>query len=157
MDHETVTFEVKMPPVLLPGREAVTSIPPSLARSIRLIGDQLAVSARRWVQGVSDALAVIDRIRAEVANDPVVVAGLEGRYQVRAGLDPAYADPEALTRLIAMIMHGLEPGTGNLSPASRALVAAAALRGWAQSYPEAVEVLAWHRLLGDVAVVVTRG
>lgn len=157
MDHNPVTFEVKIPPALRPGREAVTSIPPGLAAAITRIAANLAASGRLWMQRVTDALAAIDRVRDTIANDPVTVAGLEGRYQVRAGLDPAYADPEALTRLVILIMNGIEGGTATLSPASRAMVAAAAMRGWAQSYPDAVEVLAWHRLLGDVAVVVTRG
>ena len=104
---------------------------------------------------------LLERMRAR-ANDPVHVAGLEGRYAVRAGLDPTYATPAALDQLVARIMAGDAEHEGDrqlrlLTLESRSLVAAAAIRGWCHSYGHGPAIVAWHRLLGTTAVVVTRG
>ena len=68
------------------------------------------------------------RAFAAQLDDRKLVAGLEGRMFVRAGLDPAYATEEARDRLVRTIL------TGDLAliltPASRARVAAAVLAGW---------------------------
>lgn len=103
-------------------------------------------------------LTTYSRALTVSANDPVRVAGLEARFHVRAALDPAYRDPEAIRWLVTRIMQGQVPDLVLLSRENRALVASAALSAWVNRYPTTeVEVLAWHRLLGSVPVVVTRG
>lgn len=108
---------------------------------------------RAWARTMAKVSA---RVR-EAANDEVLVAGLEGRYSVRAGLDPAYRSPEALDALVQAIMRGEAEDTRLLTRENRAVVAAAALRGWTHAYPAPLPILTWHRLIGGVHVVVTRG
>lgn len=63
-----------------------------------------------------------------------VTAGLEGRYYVRAGLDPAYAAPVNRDRLVMAILDGEAEGTQLLSAGQRRAVAVAAIRGWITGY-----------------------
>lgn len=86
------------------------------------------------------------------ANTPVNVAGLEARYFVRAGLDPAYADPWMLDRLVQGILTGVtEDELWFVNDENRALIAASAITGWCASYAglSTVQVLAWHRQMPD--------
>jgi hypothetical protein len=108
---------------------------------------------RAWARQMSRLGAAI----REAANDEVTVSGLEARYFVRAGLDPAYRSPEDLDALVQAIMRGEAEDTRLLYRENRARIAAAALRGHVHAYPEAVPVLTWHRLIGGTTVVVTRG
>lgn len=129
---------------------AIPKLKAAFARAVEQLTDALA-PLRRFVQRLRDA-----------ANDPVQVSGLEGRYAVRGGLDPAYASPEALDRLVQLIMagDGERPGDRKLrllTSESRSLIAAAAIRGWCYSYGDGPAILAWHRLMGTSIVVVTRG
>ena len=78
----------------------------------------------------------------------VWVSGREASYMVRSGLAPEYT--ESPDKLVQQLLKG------SLPPEVRARLAAAAIRGWVSSYkPEAPEVLAWHRLVGDSVLVVT--
>ena len=91
------------------------------------------------------------------ANDPVHIAGLEARFHVRAALDPDYTDEFAITWLVNRIMQGEVPELFFITRANRARIAAAALNAWVEAHPaQEVTVLAWHRLIGSVPVVVTR-
>jgi hypothetical protein len=121
--------------------------------------------AAQAMKAFTDAMAAtVRRFHADIelwrilANTPEAVAGLEGRYQVRAGLDHAYADPAHLDAMIYAVLDGTADGTILLTPTSRATVAAAALRGWALHYGGQLppEGLTWGRVLGDTHVLVTR-
>lgn len=96
------------------------------------------------------------------ANSLHAVAGVEAQYFVRAGLDPAYATPEALDALVQAILGAadLDAGLWLLTRENRALVAAAAIRGWAghrgrDAAPSPYGVT-WHRQLGATTVRVGR-
>lgn len=147
------------PPV--PTRVTVPPIqridPLRLAAAFRPITQAMAHLQDQARQLVERMMAHQRRVR-ERLNDPVRVAGLEARFRVRAALDPAYADPEAIRWLVTRIMSDEVPELALLSRENRALVAAAALGSWVEHHPDTeVRVLAWHRLLGSVPVVVTRG
>lgn len=113
------------------------------APAIRTVAEQVRATVldlARTIQDVMRPIAamarkVSARLR-EAANDEVYVAGMCARYQVRAGLDPAYATPEALDRLLDAILHDREEEVGLtfMSLENRSLVAGAAARGWAESY-----------------------
>lgn len=95
---------------------------------------------------VSRAMRVLDR----------VVAGLEARYYVRAGLDLAYASETALTGLVAEIMAGDPAALFFLQEKQRAQIAAAAVRGWVTHRHPAADVdLVWVRFLDGQRVWVT--
>lgn len=97
---------------------------------------------------------------AALVNAPEQVAGLEGRFYVRAALDPTYATPAAVGALYRRIMTGeaLDLTTRFLTPQNRRTVAEAALRGWAihRTGADAGE-RAWHRVFGDQSVNVWIG
>lgn len=147
-----------------PDAVGVTIPAPNLGPIILAI-PQLKAAFARAAEQLLDALAPLRRFvqrLADAANDPVQVSGLEGRYAVRAGLDPAYASPDALDRLVQLIMAGDGEHRGDrklrlLTSESRSLIAAAAIRGWCYSYGDGPAILAWHRLMGTSIVVVTRG
>jgi hypothetical protein len=65
-------------------------------------------------------------------------AGLCARYQVRAGLDPRYASPEARDALVMRLMKRqewpLDPWMDTWDDAERAELAAAVIRGWVEHY-----------------------
>lgn len=105
-------------------------------------------AARVWLRRVDDHLR-------RIANDPVRVAGLEARYAVRAGLDPAYTTLPALDGLVVAILHGDDPDLFLVSRENRAVIAAAAMGGWARSYDGDVTLMPWHRFIdGRVLQVV---
>lgn len=90
-------------------------------------------------------------------------AALEARMIVRAGLHPDYATVEGVSVLVRRILNA--PGSlldagfldGALNPRQRSLIAAAALRGWVESYPDDEQpILAWHRLIGPTVLEVGR-
>jgi len=99
--------------------------------------------------------------RAISANDPTAVAGLEGKYYVRAAMHPSYAPPASRDELVRMILHGhpYDPAIDALSPGNRARLAVAVLAGWVQTHGDTVEASvvgsAWHRQIGDTAVKVS--
>jgi hypothetical protein len=110
------------------------------------------------VKKAAEALKGLVAQFAETVNDPVHVAGLEGRYYVRGGLDPAYADPAALDTLIQEILDGAERNMALLTSENRRRVAVQAARGWAvhRAGLPRPEGLTWGRALGDTNVLVTR-
>jgi hypothetical protein len=118
--------------------------------------EAMRVAARRAGEVIARAGVVF---RA-AANDEVRVCGLEGRFQVRG----AFADDvDALIHDLlrcpeTLAAQGESLYLGLLTPANRARLAAAAARGHAEHVVTAAPGHhAWHRLLGDTAVVVTRG
>lgn len=103
----------------------------------------VGVSQLVMAQTFSRAARSLNRLSValrDVCNTPQAVAGLEGRYMVRAGLDPAYRSPDAVDALVREILDG----TGGddrlvfLTAGNRARVAAAVLRGWVGSHLDAV-------------------
>lgn len=95
-----------------------------------------------------------------LVNSPEAVAGMEGRFYVRAALDPTYALPAAVGALYRRIMSGeaLDLTERFLTPENRRSVAEAALRGWAIHRTGAdAGPSAWHRVFGDQSVNVWIG
>lgn len=168
--HYTVTMH--------PRRQYADALPvPSSEGLVVLDGPTIAAAIARMIRNLHTAMEEAGRAvqtmltgiarwydaakarATERANDPVHVAGLEGRYLVRAGQDPAYREESALVALVASILDGTAGHDLHyLTAENRAIVAAGALYGWTSSYPaaEGPEVLAWHRLFGDVHVQIGR-
>lgn len=133
-----------------PGEDAVArlraalSTPDAMARltaALRDTFDAIREAFRPFVEAMAAAARKITgwvESMRERFNDPVYVAGLEGRYFVRAGLDPAYATPESLSRLVRGVLAGdldgepydAPPFLFLLSGENRRRVAVAAMRGW---------------------------
>lgn len=73
--------------------------------------------------------------RTARANSPVKVAGLEARYYVRGGADPACATREGLSALVSRVIAGdrdYDADLALLAPEARRAVAVSAMRGWAE-------------------------
>ncbi len=84
-------------------------------------------------------------LRTTHAHFEVYVAGLEGRYYVRGGLDSRYREPEARDALVRALMACEELRPCHLSIRERSAVAAAFLAGWVQGQGKDVaECLCWH-------------
>lgn len=124
--------------------------------------ESLTEALRPFVKAMQDFARQMSNLAArlrERANDPVRVAGLCARYQVRAGLDPFYAHPGHLDALVRSILDGTvadDPLAALLTPESRREVATAALRGWAQRHPDSGPYVL-HRLWGHDRVEVSCG
>lgn len=128
--------------------------------------DAIREAFRPFVEAVLAAgrkmVALIEGMR-ERANDPVYVAGLEGRFLVRAGLDPAYRHPERRDALIRDLLSGEAEDAGLLfllDPENRHRVALAAIRGWVHSYGDrepGEQPYVAHRLWGTDRVEVSCG
>lgn len=69
----------------------------------------------------------------------VYVSGLEGRYYVRGGLDPAYRNRAALDVLVRRTLDGRpedpDDPTPDLTLSARSRLATAAIRGWVEGHP----------------------
>lgn len=94
------------------------------AAAMESLGRSLQQSARAN-QAAVERLA--RNLQRAATPPPARVAGLEARYYVRGGLDPAYASPAARD---AYCRH--------LALAGRPSYAAAFLRGWVEHHPAAV-------------------
>lgn len=105
---------------------------------------------------------MLDGFIRQMANSDVLVSGIEGTMQVRAGMDPRYDTEENLQRLIADLLVHPERQTGDaydrfLTPENRARLAAAALRGWVQTHDTPrQDALTWHRMMNGVMLQVGR-
>lgn len=124
-----------------------------LARTAGPVQDAL----RKYATGLTSLAPLVqdltDRFRA-ITNAPERVAAMEARYQITAGMDPAYAvDPDAL---IQDILTGEAGQLAFATPATRAKVAAAAIRGWSVSHTETGpgHPVFWHRAYGDTIIQV---
>lgn len=90
----------------------------------------------------------------------VQVSGLEAKVYVRAALDPAYAEPDALDELVRLLVRKPSAvlGLGDtlmLHRADRFRLAAAAMRGWAEHRSAPVpehSPLPYHRFLAGQRV-----
>lgn len=137
--------------------ERITALFARLGEGIREAGRLAADAVRTFVAAARRWRAELHERAVARANGVVRVAGLEGRYHVRAGQDPAYRDEPRIGQLVHAILSGQDRDTRLLSPTNRARVAASALRGWTMSYgPVAPETLVWHRLIGNTHVQVGR-
>lgn len=73
---------------------------------------------------------------------PVIAAGAAARFYVLGAMEPTFTEAADRDMLVkALAKH---------SPS----LAVAFLRGWVEHHPGRVDVLAWHRLIGDAAVEV---
>lgn len=135
-----------------------------LSRQVAAAFDSIREAFRPFAEAMAKAARQIGRMMErlrEQANDPVRVAGYEATYYVRAGLDHAVTSPDDLVRAV---LAGNDSLTGEtdfwlllMSPANRRAVAVAAMRGWAEHRDDSpVEVLAWHRQMGDTTVLLGR-
>jgi len=110
----------------------------ALERAFRQIAEQAQRAALSW----SRTLARWGRAYSQ--RREVYVAGLEGRYYVRGGLDSRYREPEARDALVRALLACEELTPCHLSRKERGRVAAAFLTGWVQGQGEAVqECLCW--------------
>jgi hypothetical protein len=108
------------------------------------------------------AQAVRNMGRAMARAHEVQVAGLEQRVYVRAAMDPAYAEPDALDSLVRLLLRKPSAvlGVGDslfLHREDRYRLAAAAMRGWAEHRPHEwhhQQAMPWHRYMGGVRVQV---
>lgn len=126
------------------------------------------------VAQISDAMSVLGKAAAGVAavvvraqqnveyglatpdRREVILSGWEARYSTRVALDST-VDP---ADLVMAVMQRRDTATSWMPAYARSRVAAAVLRATVEHRPEEAEVsgvLAWHRLIGDTAVEVTRG
>lgn len=150
--HRALTAQPLPPHVLENWARLSRNLNEAMASVTKVFTDFAAAVA----PAVRKLAAVLETIR-ERANDPVRVAGLEGRYMVRAGLDPAYATADQLDALVRSIMRTDEDGLAFLTRENRALIAAAAIRGWSRYHGvDNPAGIAWGRLLGSTTVLVTR-
>jgi hypothetical protein len=97
----------------------------------------LTASSERANRSMQNMLRAADNLgRAFARAKEVHVSGLEARVYVRAGMDPDYATPADLHRLVRLLLRrphvvvGLESSMFLDRPA-RLRLAVAALRGWA--------------------------
>lgn len=124
--------------------------------------DAIREAFRPFVEAMAVAARAIGRLAErlrETANDPVRIAGLEARYYVRAGLDPAYRHPERLDALVRDLLAGDyedDPLHAFVTPENRRALAVAAIRGWAESYDDPGLYVA-HRLWATTRVEVCCG
>lgn len=131
---------------------------PALVDAWRKAWVEAGESLSRTFTQMFRGLRAIARAMRESANTEVHVAGMSARYYVRAGLDPTYRSPEALTALVRSIMGGHEAELVFVSLENRALIAAAAMVSWDHSYGEGPPgPVAWHRLLGQTTFTIGCG
>lgn len=145
--------------------DALIKISLNIEPALLSLADQLqwiALAAKNAGDAFAKALASVEDAARQIrlnANTPTGVAGLEGRYYVLGGLDPGYAAPEHLDLLVSEILSGTALGCWSLTPANRAAVAAAAIRGYARHRRGQIPSpagIAWGRLIGDTRVLVSR-
>lgn len=68
------------------------------------------------------------------------------RFYVRGGMDPAYAEPDAVDEYLRAL---------NVIPGGRGAAARAAfLRGWAEHRSVPAAPVVWHRYIGNTAIQV---
>lgn len=89
-----------------------------------------ATAAAETMQKTMTAAISVFRLYSETANQPIVVAGMEARYYVRAAMAHRYEEPDALDVMVHMLLSGISNDTRWMTLGNRALVAAAAIRGW---------------------------
>jgi hypothetical protein len=114
--------------------------PNPLAKIARAWGQFQCAFVGQFFQASQKMAADLDRTMSQInalmraaapQPDPARLAGLEGRYYVRAALDPAYATPEALHHLVRDLLDGTEGFIGGRLPAAdRRALAVTAMRGW---------------------------
>lgn len=128
---------------------------------IRAMLPRLTAQVRAAAIEQQRQIAAVRTLQTMVANIPEAVAGLEARYYVRAGMDPAYATAHDHTALVRSILNGTAEDTARLSTEARRLVAASALRGWmdhrAPAEPEPVGPVIWHRFMSATRATVSVG
>ena len=103
---------------------------PDLVRSLTRSFQQMSEGLRRVGEQVNALTMQLTARMREAANDPVHVAGIEGRYYVRAAMHPLYADPIRMRVLVGALGAGEAADTRLMTTENRALVVAAAMRGW---------------------------
>lgn len=129
---------------------------PNIDRMLASLRTGMA-TLRDFTQGLADVLVRAGRalavVNAGVHNDPVNVAGVSGRYLVRAG----HLDDEGFAALLRSVLNGDEDDTRWMTLENRALVLQSALCGYAHTYAgDAPAVLAWDRQFGHTRVLVGR-
>ena len=122
----------------------------SVIRTFSLACQQIGASMRPATERVEREFAAFIERAVARANDPVRLAGIEGRLYVRAALDPAYATPEGVDALVRAVLSGAVPGVTFVTSANRYVLAAAVMRGWVTHRPDAATT--WAREFGSTSV-----
>lgn len=147
----------------------ISIVAPRPPSALVLIGKRFNAAARAMGLSLFPALAKfaadMDRTMAQInavlkasapQPDPARLAGLEGRYYVRAAMDPAYATPWALSGLVRDLLDGTEGITGGRLPsAERRVLAVAAMRGW-ETRGQSVYRFVGDRLVADPPLIAHR-
>lgn len=106
-----------------------------LIRLARCMGGDVRARMQDLARALSTQVQPLVRLSETLraaCNDPVTVAGLEGRYFVTAAVDPDLADPESRDALIHAILggHPTDDRLLLLTAENRGRVAAAVVSGW---------------------------
>jgi hypothetical protein len=126
-----------------------------------LIGPGITRAVGDWQRSMEKLAASLRTTPAELepvfarvaAQREVKVAGLCGKYYVRAGLDPKYRDPAMLHLLVQGILGGATHD--QLTEDEKRQVAVAAMRGWSEAYQKGAHVpYAAARRYGSAVVTV---
>lgn len=126
------TVQVTLMADLKPFLEACRRFNQAVGQAMAKVGKALedARRAHRGQFALVPSPSAVGRL-AWAQKREVYVAGLEGRYFVRGGLDSRYLEPEARDALVRELMAGRELPC-LVSARERALVATAFLAGWVQ-------------------------
>lgn len=143
---------LRLPPGALALPSAIAARLAAMRTQLEALSQTIAARLAVVIRHVNKALGSLARV---ALNLPEQVAGMEGRYFVRAALDPAYATPHAVQQLVTDLLLGRVPDTEQLTPGNRSLVAASAMRGWVthRQQPDG-PTYAWHRRIGGTRLMV---
>lgn len=127
--------------------EALMKIGRAASQAGRAVAEDLTFTILRFTDALSP--------RTFVSRVETRLAGIEARYYTHAAL--ALTTTAGLDMLTASVLHGQAAGTGPLTPAQRARVAAAALAGFVEHHDAPAAPTTWHRHLGDHNLQVRAG
>lgn len=99
---------------------------PAVTRALNTTADAFRETMKAAARACDNMAATI----VALANDPVRVAGIEGKWMARGGLDPAYLYADNASVAARMLTLGKHPDTVLLNRHNRALVAASFMHGW---------------------------
>lgn len=109
-------------------------LPPDYQRAFQQLSQSVQASMGRSIETAIAPLRVLGRSLTGGYRDPVYIEGMKARYAVRAALDPGWADPYSVLRILNPSPETWEDVAG-MTRAHRIEVAVAALRAHAEHRP----------------------